>query len=428
MLSVSTDSQNGGQPSSFSQSTGNSRHRPSMSRIPEQHDSIDFGDPSLRPRPIPDLRKTDSSLSDFSKGLSWFTSSSEFDSDGKSLDSNRNRGYSTVENSQTIIPENTSAVKLTTFGVEKSNSTEPDLIVSDFQEKCSKTLGIGDVSTFAALLQVMSFYTSQVPNAQAIYHLFIVLAPLLNPSGIDSNSRYSAGASNLSIPPSQLESILALYQQQLQTLQIYNPAVHLARKAFKSHSHFLDSSSSQVGFVCQGCSKPINNPSTKMRCESCSQRQSPCPICWQKYPALSVRKTSRKSRGDMSSQTTNNNKGDSTNASYPRHNLPVLWQSCLICGHGAHASCLQSLQSDPRLGGKCPTEGCRCDCIPGEYRKSLNREAAEAERRLGGGGKKPVRRDGVRVRESAAAKGARVLLESGGTMSRGEEKRVVFVD
>jgi hypothetical protein len=57
----------------------------------------------------------------------------------------------------------------------------------------------------------------------------------------------------------------------------------------------------------------------------------------------------------------------------------------------------------------------------------LNREAAEADRRLGGGGKKPVRRDGVRVRESAAAKGARVLLE-GGPAGKGEEKRVVFAD
>lgn len=492
MLSISTDSQLGesqpGTQASFSTSfTGARSHRPSMSRIPEGHDDVDFDVAPIRPGRIPGLKKSNSSLSDFSRGQSWLTSSSDFDSDGKSLDNvHRLAGESNMETSQTIIPDSIFAAKSLANVSGPLNLADHDFVISDFQMVSPDTQSISSITGSTALLQILSFYTSQIPNPQAIYHISIVLTSILNDSSIGAR-KYEHASSNtsaLGIPLHHLESILALYQQQLQTLQVYNPAVNLARAAYKSHPFLFDTANSQVGFVCQGCGKPINNPKTKMRCETCTKRQAPCPICWQKYPALSARKLSRKSRSsnDLWSQsfsfssspevkpkrapTLTTSPSTTTHRPPPttqpdtspiaptttpaapattQSNLPILWQSCLICGHGAHAACLQSIHHNPQLGGKCPTDGCLCDCIPGSYRSRLNREtladveaagAAAASAAAGAGGTKKgaVKRDGARVRESAAARGARVALmegAAGGSAVQGgraEEKRVVFVD
>jgi WD repeat-containing protein 24 len=490
MLSMSTESQHGdsqpGTQASFSASfTSGRSHRPSMSRIPEGNDAVDFRDIPIRPGRIPGLQKSNSSLSDFSRGQSWLTSSSEFDSDGRSLENvHRLTGESNMETSQTIIPDNTFAPKSLANISGPLNLTDHDFVLSDFESISSDTQSIGSITGITALLQVLSFYTSQVPNPQAIYHISTVLTSILGQGSTSGpkNDHAPSKTTALGIPLSHAESILALYQLQLQALQIYNPAVNLARAAYSSHPLLFDTANNQIGFVCQGCGKPINNPTTKMRCETCTKRQAPCPICWQKYPALSARKQSRKSR-DVWSQsfsfssspeakpkraTTGSTISPSSTfhhppPSYPptinqdtsseptpsltthatQSNLPVLWQSCLTCGHGAHAACLQAIHNNLMLGGKCPTDGCLCDCIPGTYRTHLNREAvaeAEAARAAseGGGKKGTVRRDGARVRESAAARAARGALLEGsssataaaapGQGGRAEEKRVVFVD
>jgi hypothetical protein len=233
------------------------------------------------------------------------------------------------------------------------------------------------------------------------------------------------------------ESILSTYQEQLQSLQIYNASVALALEAVNDHQYLFDTANTQIGFVCLGCLKPINNPTTRFRCENCGKRQAPCPICWQKYPAIEATKKSRKAalRSSYTAHQSRLSNDYSVATAKPQAkespepdadggpsaepsrqtNYPILWQSCLVCGHGAHASCLQHVQNDPRVGGKCPTEGCLCDCIPGPYRAMLNREALDEKARRDRGS---VRRDSVRARESKAVSRARGLLEGDGRRVR----------
>jgi hypothetical protein len=240
------------------------------------------------------------------------------------------------------------------------------------------------------------------------------------------------------VSPAQIEAVIAAYQEQLQELQISNPLVVLARLSFPEHSHLFEEiiNNTQTGFVCLGCNKPINNPTSKMRCENCGKRQSPCTICWQKYPAIEAGRKNRKhgrkgSNGQLSnageaanSQTSVDGEapaftnGSLPSATVPMSNHPVLWQSCLICGHGAHAVCLQQIHNYPKLGGKCPTDGCLCDCVPGSYRNQLRKDAEQERIRREAGS---VRVDGRKVTESRAVRGARGILES-------DERRVRLVE
>jgi hypothetical protein len=406
MLSMSSDSQPG---ASFSASLASQRsHRPSMSRIPE--DDQYFAQPA-RAATIPMIHQTNSSLSEMSRGrASWFTSSSDLDSQGRSLSGYGLISDSNLEASQTIIPDGSQPTKPILVRGHHGSQVEPGVSVSDFQDIPNHLRSVGSVSTINALHQLLEFYTSSVPNAQAIYHIATVLAPIF----LESHSKSKDMSSPLGIRDAQAESILAIYHQQLNALRIYNPSVKLARATFQAHPDLFDTSSRQIGFLCLSCRKPINNPN-RFRCETCLKRQAPCTICWQKYPAISPRKSPKS--------------GVHYDDVPPPTPLPILWQSCLICGHGAHATCLQSLQTDPRLGGKCPTESCLCDCIPGTWRNQLNREAAaaaegkrEARRNTG------VRRDATRAKESNAAKGARVLLDGQGSSGKNDDRRVVFVD
>jgi hypothetical protein len=295
------------------------------------------------------------------------------------------------------------------------------------------------VTTQQLALGMLEYYTDQTPNAQLVYHLTNLLRSIsqesskgqkILPRVPDSSFPLEAEAVNAL----REESILSTYQEQLQSLQIYNASVALALDAAKDHEYLFDTASTQIGFICLGCLKPINNPLTKCRCESCGKRQAPCPICWQKYPAIEATKKSRKdalrsSYAKHQSKPSNDyhvtvekvphkspemDRDDSpVEASQTNH--PILWQSCLVCGHGAHASCLQHVQNDPRIGGKCPTEGCLCDCIPGPYRAMLNREALDEKAKRDRGS---VRRDSVRVAESKAVSRARGLLEGDGRRVR----------
>lgn len=100
--------------------------------------------------------------------------------------------------------------------------------------------------------------------------------------------------------------------------------------------------------------------------------------------------------------------------------LPVLWQFCLTCGHGAHAACLDHQQKIPELGGRCPYYGCGCACIPGPYRDRIIREE-EKERAKAMAGS--VRGDRKSIGESGAVKAVRGLL--GGEGGGGKSVRVI---
>jgi hypothetical protein len=289
-------------------------------------------------------------------------------------------------------------------------------------------------------LEMLEYYTDRTPNAQLVYHLSNLLRSVsqeskkgrkISPRVPDSSFPLEPEA----ISPLREESILSTYQEQLQSLQIYNASVALALEAVNDHEYLFDTANMQIGFICLSCLKPINNPVTKFRCENCGKRQAPCPICWQKYPAIEVTKKSRKaalrsSYATHQSRLSNDyhvtvekapqqspepDRDDSPLEASSQTNHPILWQSCLVCGHGAHAACLQHVQNDPRIGGKCPTEGCLCDCIPGRYRAMLNREALDEKARRDRG---LVRRDSVRVAESKAVSRARGLLEGDGRRVR----------
>lgn len=190
---------------------------------------------------------------------------------------------------------------------------------------------------------------------------------------------------------------------------------------------------SAIGLVCIKCNKPINRPDK--RCDSCGHRPDPCPICKQKYSPWTVTKRARnleelkaaafKVTGDgkpmefllaPDEPAWTGEKHDSEVKVQPLPELPVLWQFCLTCGHGAHAACLDHQQKIPELGGRCPYYACGCACIPGPYRDRIIREEEEERLKATAGS---VRGDRKSIGDSGAVKAARGLLggEGGGMKS-----------
>jgi WD repeat-containing protein 24 len=341
-----------------------------------------------------------------------------------------------IEASQTIIPDD----PINLAADDPSELNEKKTKATPASRQPSYGAGQTDAVTAQQMtLEMLEYYTDRTPNAQLVYHLTNLLRTVSQESEMGNDSSFPLEPEPIN--PLREQSILSTYQEQLQGLQIYNASVSLALEAVKGHQYLFDTANAQIGFICMGCMKPINNPLTKFRCENCGQRQAPCPICWQKYPAIEATKKSRKAALRSSYWTHQSRFSNSENttekfpqakesstlgspalvtdsspveaASQTKH--PILWQSCLVCGHGAHASCLQHVQNDPRIGGKCPTEGCLCDCIPGPYRTQLNREALDERARKERGS---VRRDSVRAPESKAVSRARGLLEGDGRRVR----------
>jgi WD40 repeat protein len=192
------------------------------------------------------------------------------------------------------------------------------------------------------------------------------------------------------INPYQAESILATYHAQLHTLSLFNSAASLRRLAYPTYPAVYEQAlkDTQLGLLCLSCKSPINNPTDKMRCESCKRTQAPCPICWAKYPAfepITVQKVKAKSRSSkdrghgrkrsslMSNQGADGRLGgDAASPTIPAEWSPptaTLWTWCPLCGHGGHTNCLQTWFADAALSdGACPTEGCLCDCVQGKRR------------------------------------------------------------
>lgn len=315
------------------------------------------------------------------------------------------------------------------------------------------------------LMEVFKYYTQQMPSAQNVYHLTTLVKPFLTTAQRASSNPTSLLTSqiqsSLAIPPLQEMAVLSTYQAQLHSLQIFNPAVSLTRDAATRTSDPEDifrQSYSQTGFVCVACNKPINNPLTKFRCENCREPQDMCPVCYQRYPGIEVRRQkslkkqlSRQNSVNWSRTFSFSDKRDTTAAlmiESPRDRIasatpsseaekgedddtaavtavkvpevedltatattsshPILWQSCMICGHGGHASCLAAVHNYPDNGGQCPTESCLCACIPGPYREMVQKEADEERLRAQQGS---VNRDSRRASESRAVRSARNMLE-----------------
>jgi hypothetical protein len=445
-------------------------HRPSMSRILEsgdQNSAIVDPEPELfLPPSVPS--RSNGVHYDTKGNLSWLTSSSSMDFGGRDFSISSEAFDGQLEASQTIIVENGSKKKQVDHRsriLEQEKSEEYTL--SDFSIPI-EGLQIKPVSATQMLRELYEYYTDRNPNAQAIYHLATILKPLLTQSKAQQELDGSLLITHepiSGINQLQDEAVLSTYRDQLESLQIYNPSVSLARDAFEDREYLFDDApgSSQVGLVCLDCNKPINNPVSKFHCENCGKRQANCPVCWQKYPAFEGTKKKQKSAAKAalwSREYKFARPGPSSAAAVtspemtadtpalasdplftmaaavedsdiaPQTNHAILWQSCLVCGHGGHAACLQHVQNDPKIGGKCPTDGCLCDCIPGPYRTRLNRETDEVRRKASVSW---VRGDTSSVTESRAVKGARNLLdkenrESVSEKPKQEEKRVRVVE
>jgi hypothetical protein len=321
------------------------------------------------------------------------------------------------------------------------------------------------------LKQSFTYHTALVPDPQQIFHLTALLKPFLPHSAalgahqvevhgktrleetqriLEEYANYCKNEINLStedvylilsdqlahlarfhIHPLHVEAILTAYQEQLDRCGLFTPSTALRNLLYPSfgafREHLLENSG--IGLVCLKCNKPVNSATGK--CDKCGRKSDPCPICWQKYSPFAMTKRAKKSNedsipslhigangrferlpsiGSPAKSATKRAKPlleiDDVAISAP--DMPTLWQFCLTCSHGAHAACLQSQQKQvPELGGRCPTAGCGCACIPGLYRDQTIKKAEEGKARKSVGS---VKGDSRKLKESGAVKGARGLL------------------
>jgi hypothetical protein len=236
------------------------------------------------------------------------------------------------------------------------------------------------------------------------------------------------------INPYQAESILYTYHTQLHSLSLFNSAASLRRLAYPAYPAVYEQAlkDTQLGLLCLNCKSPINNPSDKMRCESCKRAQAPCPICWGKFSAFEHITTKKKSKPKLRTSVKDRGHrkkrsslvslqvpaadqvGDIDSPVVPLEWSPpaaFLWTWCPLCGHGGHTNCLSTWFADPALSdGACPTEGCLCDCVQGSRRDEkmqllLERKAEKARSKI-------VRKgDDWKVNESRAVSAVRNALD-----------------
>ncbi|KAF2669094.1 hypothetical protein BT63DRAFT_424804 [Microthyrium microscopicum] len=459
MLSASSGSQQMG---TSMRSYSARSHRPSMSRILESGDLSSPLDSNFF-MPAKGLHKSESQLTFSKTQSSWLTSSSSMDFGKRDLSGGGYTDSAGQPGSGVLSANGKNREKGLHNSQSTDNQTQESYILSDFTGK-GQSSPLDPMSVQAMLKELYAYYSDKNPNVQILYILAVALQPYITSlegvSSVESLEHDNAlFRSTYGLNRSQHEAVLSSYHDQLLSLQILPPSVELARKAYADHEHLFNTENSQIAFICLSCSKPLNNPVSKFHCETCGKRQNPCPICWQKYPAFEGTKKTRKQalkaslfarEYKLSGSTSHTRSGQvaispelqqtqttpstATKAAFvadeplftsvesiepqpAQSNHPILWQACLVCGHGAHAACLQHIQNDPAIGGTCPTEGCLCDCIPGPYRTQLNREAELARLKTGHG---LVRGDSRSIPESKAVRGVKHLL--------GEERRVRLVE
>lgn len=356
----------------------------------------------------------------------------------------------------------------------------PSLIPGDFSPRPNMMLDESAYPITAAKLlqQTFAYNTLQVPNPQHIFHLVTLLKRFL-PSSIavqpferdelesvhlakttetlEDYAQYCKEELNLStdeihtilsdhlthltrfgISPWQAEAICMAYEEQLNRCLLFTSSTVVRNLLYSSFGTFREDNTMQnsaIGLVCIKCNKPINRPDK--RCDSCGHRPDPCPICKQKYSPWTVTKRAKKLEELKLPAFKMNGNGKSMRLLLspdepawtgekkefevkvqPLPELPVLWQFCLTCGHGAHAACLDHQQKIPELGGRCPYYGCGCACIPGPYRDRIIREEEEERAKA-----MTVKGDRRSVGDSGAVKAVRGLL--GGEGGGGKSVRVI---
>ncbi|MBE7182289.1 MAG: hypothetical protein INR71_13990, partial [Terriglobus roseus] len=380
-----------------------------------------------------------------------------------------------VETSGTIVPadgrrfQEPLAVRPPTNGTNKTvvDGPKADTLELTFPLRHRGSGGREDTeadapfSVIDLLDEVLRYHTETLLDAQTASQLLLLIAPLLpqnrppdsavatRTSAIYTEHLTSLGLSpdkvqqivstsltsisNTGLHPLQAEAILATYHEQLMSLRLLNAAANLRRLCYPVFPAVYEQGvkETSIGLRCEGCNNPLNNPKTKARCESCSQRQAPCPICWCERPAIEPpvpkgKKQKRKKGHARASSIPAPSviaAADSFSASAARaHDVapvgpersnsardpaaaaagahpdpasgsapasspsslppsmthpPTLWLTCPLCNHSAHLSCfsawLVSTFSPGDLAeGACPTPSCTCDCAPGALRDEVS--------------------------------------------------------
>ncbi|KAI5269403.1 hypothetical protein E4T47_07127 [Aureobasidium subglaciale] len=358
----------------------------------------------------------------------------------------------------TTLPQITESVpavmpsKNTSIDATKTPFITADFLASDYNIDAEKDKPFRIIDMLNHLLD---YHTTKVPDAQAATNLIFLLTPLLPEthalpqakvdatitvyseyftamgySDMEIYSLFSTSFEHLikaGLQPLQAESIISTYHSQLQHLGLFSHAAYLRRVSYPMYPSVYEGGlkDTQVSFMCGTCRKPINAPN-KMRCENCTQRQDPCPICWCdtspfEGPAKIKTRTGGNrvavaepfirpaSAGDDSDDEIQQAIGEisvQTNA---------LYSTCLLCNHSAHAACLRTWHSGAPSDldvsptsvstseGACPTPGCLCACTPGPRRNDLLDTVERRER------EKSVRDDDWVVAESRAAQTAATL-------------------
>lgn len=338
------------------------------------------------------------------------------------------------------------------------------------------------------LSQLLDYHTVAVPSAQAATHFILLLTPLLPQThplpqseidqtitvysehfatlGYTDEEIYSLLQTSFEHPikaglqPLLAESIISTYHTQLLHLGLFNHAAYLRRLAFPTYPGVYEQGlkDNETSFLCGNCKKPINNPLSRFRCETCEQRLNNCPICDCATSPFEPAARHHSSSGIGKSKVEKRESGGLPPLPEPRAHpsisvttdeeahpeddrdtrtwagelkKPLLYSTCLLCNHTAHTSCLRvwhapsntlhsssssaSSISAPQSEGYCPTPGCVCICTPGPARTALMQKLqAEADGRRSS--KTSSMRTGVRVKEDdwIAAESKAVQAVAGG--------------
>lgn len=293
----------------------------------------------------------------------------------------------------------TRAAERTSFGSQRPKNggfDEADIDIEE--EKAVWTL-------IDMLQQLLKHYTVNLPYAQAASTLIVLLGPILprthplpleeinqTVSGYVDYFLHDLGWKPEDIPhlvktcyeqpikaglqPMHVESILTTYHEQLLSHRLFNEAAELRRLAYPAYPAVYEDfiKENTIHLKCGHCSKPMLADVEYLRCESCRKAQESCPFCWEPNSPFGKRSNLR--------------------------------STCLVCGHGGHAECMEEWFLAAR-GEGCCTAGCACDCVAGGLRdKKLAAFAAGEDSRSKG----LVKKDDIRVRESRAVTGARIEL------------------
>lgn len=141
-----------------------------------------------------------------------------------------------------------------------------------------------------------------------------------------------------SLQPMQVESLLSRYHDQLITHQLFAEAAELRRIAYPAFPAIYEDwvgDNSSIRLACGACGAEMLQARDKRRCDECRAKAASCAICWlEKSPFESA----------DGAETT------------------LVWTACLRCGHRGHDACLRRFWAISDSQGRCPTQGCLCDC------------------------------------------------------------------